>query len=157
MSTDSTDEIKMLVVALDSWWLTTNTNNRKPKMKAIWKPPIRLEYNLSDYVLLYAKPETREPIGIGFPAEKIITKVVIDIRCKDAKNIDGRENFVKYKAEVRRVLAYMDGSSGSSAKPCPWSWIKVNTFTDLSNKMTKMWHGTYDIDLIKYAQTVTKS
>lgn len=164
---DDTDELDLLVTILNSYWETANTFDKKPIIRPIWQVPGRIDFSKGfDYILLYTVTERREPMGLGFQAEKVSTRVSVDIRNKlrviqgsvpKTKQEPGRKLLKAYKEEVLRILANQDGSSGSSGFPTPWQWINRLSWNDLSNRKINLFHGVQDIELIHYAQAVTKS
>jgi hypothetical protein len=140
-------------------WKTTNTYDRMPIIKNIFDPPIRNDYARKDYVFLYQLGEDITPLGVGYPAEEVRTRLRIDIRCikQPEPNGDGRALLYAIKNEVRRTLGMSDGSADSQYKPRPWQLIVPVSWEDLTNKKVNFFHGVYEIDVIHFAQKIDRS
>jgi hypothetical protein len=157
--THERDVLTLIASHISNNWKSDNTYNRTPVIKKIFDPPIRIDLAKKDYVLLYQLGEEITPMGVGYPAEQIRTRLAIDIRNirQPESDMDGRKLLYADKAEVRRTLAMSDGSADATYYPRPWQLIIPVSWEDISNKKVHLFHGVMEVDVIHYAQKIDRS
>lgn len=129
MADDILADVKTLI---DAAWNSSNTNGRTPTVLNIAEVK-RVSLNTGDFIFIWELIYTPEDNASGGSSKKTITNIMLDIRT--AKS---RDQFVKMRIELRRVLnnAQIDVFSD-----LVYDISDIMEETDMSSKMVGLWRS----------------
>jgi len=142
------DAVRQLLTLIGTNWDSDNTDSKVPRFLIITDPCTKRidSSDGNDYVLFYLASKVSQVQGLGANRKQVHERVTVDVRTAAS-----RERSQKLINEVERVLDLNIATPNPTSCTNNYCYLLPEDFLDLSDKMSKLWRWTLDVQMVRLA------